>query len=569
LATTPLDTGLTIRYVYSVGEHPSEGKSLVEASLLGWLDGDGKYWLALVAAVISGLFSVLIAARSPRNVFTTILFLCMVCVAEWSAFEFLLKFTGPDEWPSNISFIGIALLIALQFHYPIAFIESRRVRTRVLVPVYILALFFAELPIIGLFDRRVDYFFDKGPYNMWLLVALGPALVASLVLMTYRYATAPPALRGVHAVFLWAGLVGIPAGILDLMRGAGLPGARIGNLGATAACCILVYGTLRNRQIFDIISRSREEARRLFAHTKHGLLTIDGTGRILDANDTVEELLGATPSTLEDIDPDLCALMERGGQRLVVRGHRVLKTTVVAGRGPQGARERSHVVMEDATHEYELLHELSHRKTLASLGEAAATLAHEIKNPLTAIGITVENLARDATTGEEGYRRIRGEVRRLDDLLTRSLALARPLAVDRHNTNVARLLRRTLELEGCAEHVALEAPANLPEVPLDPELIRQVVANLVKNAEEAGGSNISVTVSVDGDHLRIRVRNDGPAIAPDVLGRIFQPFVTTKADGNGLGLAFCRKVLLAHGGGIVARNTDDGVELEVSIPWAS
>jgi signal transduction histidine kinase len=537
--------------------------------MIEWLNGDGKHWMALLAAVASSVLGFFLALRSPRNIFSTLMFLFMVCVAEWNVFEFLARFTGEKRWPTNLSFVGISFLIALVFHFSVSFLDSRRVRILAVLPVYAVALSFAAVPIAGLLDGKAyDWFYDPR-YNQVLLAVLGPVLGCSLVLMLHRALTGSTALRGVHSGFLWAGLVAAPLGAADLAKGANLPGARVGNVGILAACGILFYVAMRHRQVFDLLARSRAEARTLFAETRHGLVTIDTAGRVVDSNDAVVDLLGAEPGTLADIDPGLPELAKAGGQRFVLRSGRVLKATLVAGRSAAGGKPRSHVVLEDATREYELLHELAQRESLASLGEAAATLAHEIRNPLTAIGVTVESLTRGTAGGEPGLERIRSEVRRLDDMLGRSLSLARPIVPDRQATELDRLVLRTLETSGLGDRVTYRAGEGTPRVQLDPELIRQVIVNLVKNAHEAGARTVSIETASDEETVRILVRNDGPAIPPDVLGRLFQPFVTTRATGTGLGLALCRKILHAHGGEITARNMSPGVEFEVSLPWTS
>jgi nitrogen fixation/metabolism regulation signal transduction histidine kinase len=435
--------------------------------------------------------------------------------------------------------------------------------------VYGAALALSVISLASLKSDRIMDFIDRDSvvsYNGLFLLLMGPVLVGSLVLFLVRYFTEPPAMRSIYGWMLLAAAIGVPAGILDLMEGAGMPGLRIANLGAIFACGFVLLGVLRNREFYDSLSRYREDTARLLSETKHGLVTVNAAGGVQSINRAGTRLLGRRPTSLSDIDPRLPDLMRNGGDCYLTVGNVVLKATMwpesVTGRHPP-----FYLLLEDATKEYELLHELAHRESLVSLGEAAATLAHEIKNPLTSISASAEALAEEGRTDPELVDILRAEVRRLDELVRESLRLARPVKVNAEDTDLNAVLGRIVDFHGSPLTVELRPAEALRTVRLDPLLLKQVVGNLLRNAEQAGAERVIVSTAESGEHAVITVENDGPPIPPEVKGRLFQPFVTTKPAGTGLGLAACAKYMKAHGGSIAVRNLPGGVTFELRFPW--
>ena len=129
------------------------------------------------------------------------------------------------------------------------------------------------------------------------------------------------------------------------------------------------------------------------------------------------------------------------------------------------------------------------------------------------------------------------------------------------------LCGKVVERDG--DGVVFTPGAGIPTLRIDPDLIGQVISNIVRNARESGATEIVLTTGRNGDTAWFRVRNTGDPIDPDLLSRIFQPFATTKTTGAGVGLALCKKIVTVHGGSIAARNVTDGVEFEVKLPWTS
>lgn len=220
--------------------------------------------------------------------------------------------------------------------------------------------------------------------------------------------------------------------------------------------------------------------------------------------------------------------------------------------------------------------EESHRRgeRLAAAGALAAGLAHEVRNPLNGIGMAAQRIER--LSGGEGRTRelatlIRQEVARLEETLKGFLDLARPAAGPQGPLDLAELSRdslRLLELEAAARGIRIDLRAEPAPALGDAEALRGAVGNLLRNAVQASpaGGGIEVTVA-GGRTARVTVRDHGPGIDPDLLARVFDPFVTTRARGTGLGLAMVRRVAGEHGGRSWLRNhPEGGVEAGIEIP---
>ena len=162
---------------------------------------------------------------------------------------------------------------------------------------------------------------------------------------------------------------------------------------------------------------------------------------------------------------------------------------------------------------------------------------------------------------------MRSEIGRLKRILDRSLDLARPVQPDLVPCNLNRLAERVGRREPSTPPIRFALCADLPSVPADPDLIGQVLSNLLRTAREADAGDIEIATGRRPGEVWLCVRNSGTPIPEEVLGRIFQPFVTTKSSGAGVGLALCKKIVTAHGGTIDARNGANGTEFEVTLPW--
>jgi two-component system sensor histidine kinase HydH len=209
------------------------------------------------------------------------------------------------------------------------------------------------------------------------------------------------------------------------------------------------------------------------------------------------------------------------------------------------------------------------------LSRLLARLAHELRNPISSLGIHVqlieEDVARSAPEMAERsashFEIIRGELQRLDNLVKQYLSLAgtsavnfQPVAVARVAGHVCKLLRP--EAASHDIELALDVPDDLPNFTADPVQLTQALLNLVLNAIQAigRGGRIEVAARIDAaaEQVAITVRDSGPGIPPDKQQAIFEPFFTTKDQGSGLGLWIVQQIMLAHGGVVGVANLPEG-----------
>lgn len=208
--------------------------------------------------------------------------------------------------------------------------------------------------------------------------------------------------------------------------------------------------------------------------------------------------------------------------------------------------------------------QISHHDQLALAGELAAGIAHEIRNPLTAvrgfIQLLRQRLAKAGLSGEMRYTDyILEEIDRANQIITDFLTVARPKAEQWGAVDLSQLLQDMAQLvqhQATLQDIRLEVQLAepLPGLRGKAEALKQVFLNLLTNALQAtpSGGSVSLSCRMDGAMVVAEVSDTGEGIDPDQLPRIFEPFFTTKQGGTGLGLAICREIVEAHGGQISA-----------------
>lgn len=213
----------------------------------------------------------------------------------------------------------------------------------------------------------------------------------------------------------------------------------------------------------------------------------------------------------------------------------------------------------------------------AAIGEAAAHLSHEIKNPLMVMGGFASQIL--GTLPEEDQRReklriIASEAKRLEALLMEVRDFTRPAKPKMVKADANATVREVVDMlheqfKPQDIRLSLELAPDLPPCRFDPNQLKQVLLNLTKNAMEAmpQGGTLTIESSADDNHIRLEVVDSGEGISKEQMKKLFHPFFTTKQKGTGLGLAVCYKIIQDHGGEITARSKKgSGSRFSVTLP---
>jgi signal transduction histidine kinase len=224
--------------------------------------------------------------------------------------------------------------------------------------------------------------------------------------------------------------------------------------------------------------------------------------------------------------------------------------------------------------------ELERRRRLASLGELAAGVAHEVRNPLGAISLysgLLRDQCRDSGPALELIEKIDAGIEAIDGVVQDTLALA-PRGGRLTRYPLRAIVDRACDvclgvLDAAQVRVETLAPDSDVMVAAHADALQRVFVNLIANAAQAAPAGTVVTVEItvsDACQAEVHVIDDGPGLAPEVLDRVFDPFFTTKQQGTGLGLTIAHRLVEAHGGKLVARNRDaGGAEFIVELPTKS
>ncbi|MGC3962105.1 MAG: two-component system sensor histidine kinase AtoS [Rhodocyclaceae bacterium] len=271
------------------------------------------------------------------------------------------------------------------------------------------------------------------------------------------------------------------------------------------------------------------------------------------------------------------------------RGHLMVETDYPAPRGMLRVRCSTNplkdgdgtvlgavVVFQDITYEYEMAKRVAHAERLATLGELMAGVAHEMRNPLTAIRGFGQYLQRadDPDEWREYLPIILKEVDAINRVIQELLTFARSPKACFQRVLLADLARDALRLaqagkEGLRIDFRLRVDDTVSHIMVDAEQIKQALLNVLLNAVQAisGCGRIDIFVTRRGQSAAVMVRDDGCGIAPENLDRIFDPFFTTKADGTGLGMAMVQRVAMTHHGSVEVSSTlGEGCTVTLILP---
>ncbi len=237
--------------------------------------------------------------------------------------------------------------------------------------------------------------------------------------------------------------------------------------------------------------------------------------------------------------------------------------------------------VQERTQAFEAAHkEVLHKTRLATIGQTAAVLAHEMRNPLSSIKFALSGLRGSPHLEDREHRRVDlvlGEVNRLDTLLSETLDYVRPVKLSAEPVNLEILLGKVLgqqkplmeekglrlQQEGCHDCTAMR---------IDKNQFHQVLLNLIKNAIEASpqGGEIGTSLRRQDDKLIIEITNGGEPLSEEIQLNAFEPFFTTKPKGTGLGLGLVKRVVAEHGGSVtLTSNAELGTRFTLVLPFAS
>jgi signal transduction histidine kinase len=231
------------------------------------------------------------------------------------------------------------------------------------------------------------------------------------------------------------------------------------------------------------------------------------------------------------------------------------------------------------------MQELQRTEQLRISGEMAAGLAHEIRNPLAGMKVSIEVLLSELTIDERDrdiLRKVIEQIRNIELLMKNLLNYARPVAAQPVRVDVNKVLEKTIYFierhpsfngGNPRKRIVKEFNDKLPEVIVDPQQLQQVFLNLLLNAADAipDGGQITARTCADeeGRNVAIELHDTGKGIPPELAGKIFLPFFTTKGTGkgSGLGLAVSKRIVEEHGGSIqFANNSSGGVTFTIMLP---
>lgn len=231
-------------------------------------------------------------------------------------------------------------------------------------------------------------------------------------------------------------------------------------------------------------------------------------------------------------------------------------------------------IISDITELKQMRQKLANAERMAALGEVAAKVAHEIRNPLVSVGGFAQRLERKLDGNLREYASIiTKEVNRLEDILRDILGFVRQVRISRTASNINDLLAETLSLvrpEIAERGITFETDfGNVPDILIDPDKIKEAILNIIKNSIQAVAPHGRITIKTYtwGSDVVAEVRDTGGGISEKDMPFIFDPFYTTKSGGTGLGLAITRRVIEEHNGRIKTESQiGHGTAIQVFLP---
>lgn len=356
---------------------------------------------------------------------------------------------------------------------------------------------------------------------------------------------------------------------------------------------------LQQSEIQDRLDKFKQKYLDLINNSPDGILELDAKGQILKFNPAVAVLTGYLPQELhhcsigslfeEITNPDeFLNTVEKLGE---IRDWEITLTTrraqprifnLSVWASVEQGETVFRMLLRDLTDRKQLSDQLIQSQKLAKLGQAAAGIVHELKNPLTVISASAQFCLEHYTLESdlaEHFATIFSNVKNANRIISELLHFARPTELNFTHAEMNAILGETLklvkpELELRQLHLATAFTKKALPVKCDSRQIQQVLINLLMNAFQASAPGGTITVSSELEPgkqvVRLDVRDTGIGITPENLTKIFEPFYTSKKGGTGLGLAICQHIIGLHHGKILVESTPNaGSRFTVLLPAAS
>ena len=403
----------------------------------------------------------------------------------------------------------------------------------------------------------------------------------------------------VVALLAWTRVLELPAlaqvhpwqqTAVDLGRTLGMNLAALIGVGALS----FIFGDQLQRGVETLATTRKAAAEVLNLHEdivrslSSGLITIAPDSIVLTANAAAADILGQPPALagqpIDRLMPGLSSLIATG-QGEVRRADLTLGDDRTLGVTVSPLRDvRNHVIgrvinFQELTELRRLEVQSRRSERLATVGQLAAGVAHEIRNPLASMSGSIELLKLAPVASDDDRTLmtiIQREIQRLNVLCGDLLDYANPRPPQRVDFDLGVMVEETLQVARREQAFASVEMAMTVDRPLpvhgDPAKLRQLLWNLLRNAADAaalGGKHVHVDARREYDSTALIVSDDGPGIAADKLTRIFDPFFTTKPSGTGLGLATCHAIVADHDGRFdVDSEVGKGTKMSITLPRA-
>jgi C4-dicarboxylate-specific signal transduction histidine kinase len=359
-------------------------------------------------------------------------------------------------------------------------------------------------------------------------------------------------------------------------------------LGAALFFLLRVYPMSALRKALDQLAREKGRAKITLDAIEEGVITVDTENRVVLVNRAASLMTGWHQAFAAGMHVDEVLRLEEG----VLTGRDGSRCLIEAGTSPildeSGEPMGKVHVLRDVTEKARIEAELLKSQKLESLGILAAGIAHEIRNPLSGINISISSVehvcgqspALEPETGEKIriiMEQMKSAAVKIGAVVQRVMDFSKPtpprMEIINLNDPIAeaiRLTSSTLRKRDIAVHRDL-APSLLT-CRADSGLIEQVLVNIITNAYQAmekaeGPKHLEISSAAQDGMIVIRISDSGPGIPPALMGKIFDPFFTTRKDGSGIGLSFSHRIIADHGGALrVHTSRWGGAEFSIELP---